>query len=91
MALFFISHTDPEESPALIERLEKKQAACLLVNPGSLVVSSADSLTPKDIYHHLSIKDGEFGQIMVLQFNAYWGYHDASVWEWIQKQAGRID
>lgn len=89
MALFFISHTEPEKSSALEERLDAKGIACKLVNPGNLLASSAELMTPKDVYHHLDIKDGEFGQILIVHFNSYWGYHESSVWEWIQKQPGK--
>jgi hypothetical protein len=84
MALFLLTHTDESRSQAVLTRASEKAVLARKVAPCSVALVSKTIVTPKDMYETLAIQDGEFGSLVIVRFESYWGYHDADLWTWLQ-------
>lgn len=84
MALFLLTHTDVSRSDAVLARASDKAVVARSIALGSVVLVSKTIVTPQDMYAALDIQDGEFGQLVIVKFDSYWGYHDTGLWTWLQ-------
>lgn len=55
----------------------------LKITGGQWLVS-ARNLTSQEVVTKLEAHGGQKGQIVAFGISGYWGWHDNSIWEWIQ-------
>lgn len=84
MAMFLLTYTDESRSEAILARAADKAVIARKVTPCSVALTSKTIVTPKDMYDALAIQDGEFGSLVIVRFDSYWGFHDADLWTWLQ-------
>ena len=84
MAMFLLTHTDESRLETVLARAAEKAVQARKVAPCSVALVSKAIVTPKDMYDTLAIQDGEFGSVVIVRFESYWGYHDADLWTWLQ-------
>lgn len=90
MALFLLNYENHALELNLESRFAEKSVFYKKISKGSFALASASLVTPKDIYDALDIEDGEFGHLVVVRFDSYWGFHDADLWLWMQGHGGSI-
>lgn len=84
MAMFLLTHTDVSRSDVVLTRARERALIARSIAPGNVVLVSKTIVTPKDMYAALDIEDGELGQLVIVKFDSYWGYHDSGLWTWLQ-------
>lgn len=84
MAMFLLSFVEHDRAEELEERLKEKAVLHKEVSKGCFALSSATAVTPHDMYEALGMKDDEFGQLLIVRFDSYWGFHDTSLWDWFK-------
>lgn len=84
MAMFLLTHSSEAHSDAVLARAEGHGVLARKIAQGSVALISKTVVTPKDMYETLAIQDGEFGKLVIVRFDSYWGFHDADLWAWLQ-------
>lgn len=84
MAMFLLSFVEHDRAEKLEERLKEKAVLYKEVSKGCFALSSSTLVAPKDMCEALGVRDGEFGQLLIVRFDSYWGFHDTSLWDWFK-------
>lgn len=84
MAMFLLTLAAELESVDIETRFAEKEVLFKKVSTLSYALISKTVVTPKEMYERLVIQDGEFGQLIIVKFDSYWGFHDTGVWAWLQ-------
>lgn len=84
MAMFLLTYTDEARTSDVEARLAEKDILFRKVAPCSFALVSKTLVTPREMYEHLDAEGGEFGNMVVVRFDAYWGFHNADFWNWLQ-------
>jgi len=84
MAMFLLTYSDESHAEGIKARATAKEIPFKVVSPSCCALISKTIVTPKEMYEGLGIQDGEFGQLIIVKFDSYWGFHDAGLWAWLQ-------
>lgn len=84
MAMFLLTHSSEAHSENIEARANEKEVIYKKLAPCCYALMSKVMVTPKEMYDFLEIQDGEFGQLVIVKFDSYWGFHDSGVWAWLQ-------
>lgn len=80
MSVFFVATT--EEGTGIDREIEKQFPDDFrkITNTQWLV---SDQATTKEVCDKIGASSGEFGQIIVLRVDAYYGWHNRDLWDWL--------
>lgn len=90
MAMFLLTYSDESHAEGIRARASEKDIPIKEVSPSCYALVSKTIVTPKEMYEHLEIQDGEFGQLVIVKFDSYWGFHDSGLWAWLQGHGGSL-
>lgn len=84
MAIFLLSLVDHERGAELETKLKEKEIPYKEISKGCYLLSSKTLVLPRDMYEAINIQNDELGQVLIVRFDSYWGFHDSNVWDWIK-------
>lgn len=95
MAVFLLSMKNAQISQAdfdgLRDLLHSKfgEPNVYTASPAQIFLLSPDIFMPQQLAEFIGseFSEGKYGSYILVPVNAYWGYHDSSLWNWL---AGKI-
>lgn len=84
MAMFLLTYSSEAYSESIEARASEKEVMYKKLGLCCYALMSKTMVAPKEMYDFLEIQDGEFGQMVIVKFDSYWGFQDSGVWAWLQ-------
>jgi hypothetical protein len=93
MAVFLITlhSADATETTAMEKAIQQYYPGDYIkIGDLAWLVEDKNAITPQDVDTKLgggnSVISNTLGLHLVSSFNGYWGYHDKSLWQWLQSR-----